>query len=163
MHPLPDARLSHLPAADPGEAATFRVLVTGSRTWADEGLIRVAMTAMVVTARAARRRLIVVHGACPEGADALAHKVARKLGIPLEDIERHPAKWKEHGKQAGFIRNAEMVDAGADMCLAFIDQCRLPKCAGLRPHGTHGADHCRKLARRAHIPVRGFGFVPAGS
>jgi hypothetical protein len=126
-------------------------------------LIRVALAAMLIAARAAGRRLILVHGGCPEGADALAVKVARQLGVPESGIERHPADWDAHGRQAGFIRNAEMVATGADVVLAFIDQCRLARCAALKPHGTHGADHCRKLAEHARIPVRGFGFASAGN
>ena len=33
--------------------------------------------------------------------------------------ECHKADWKRYGKRAGPIRNAEMIKAGADLCVAF--------------------------------------------
>lgn len=140
----------------------FRVIVTGSQTWQDESLIRVALSAMVVTARAAGLRLVLVHGDCPRGADFIANHVARELGVPDECIEKHPPNW-DHGRQAGMARNAEMVYAGADMCLAFIDRCARKGCSAMKPHGSHGSTQCANLAHERGITVRRFGFVPAGS
>lgn len=136
----------------------YRVLLTGSGDWTNEDLITIALSAMVIASRAAGRRLVLVHGGCPRGADAIADRIARKLGIPRDCIEKHPAKWDIHGKPAGMIRNKEMVDEGADVCLAFIMPCTRKGCAGLKRHGSHGTTHCVKLAEHACIPVRGFGF-----
>lgn len=58
-------------------------------------------------------------------------------------VEPHPADWQRHGKAAGHIRNAEMVQAGADLVLAFYQR-------GARNTGT--ADLVRR-ASRAGIPV----------
>jgi hypothetical protein len=85
--------------------------------------------------------LIVVHGACPTGADAMANTWAKDYGFPAE---RHPADWTGYGKSAGFIRNAEMVTLGADLCLVFRQK-------GAADRGT---DHCASLAEKAGIPVR---------
>ncbi len=140
---------------------TYRVLVTVSRGWKDRAAMTVALSAMLIASRAAGQRLILVHGDCPDG-DRLAHTIARELGVPEDDIERHPANWDAHGKPAGMIRNKEMVDAGADVCLAFVLRCTRKDHAALKPHGSHGATHCIKLAEHACIPVRGFGFGFAG-
>lgn len=58
---------------------------------------------------------LVVHGAAP-GADVEAGAVAGSMGL---EVELHPAKWTEHGKAAGPIRNREMAEAGANICIAF--------------------------------------------
>lgn len=118
----------------------FRILVTGSRDWADEKAIRDAIMGALV--RAGRvdpppDRVVLVHGAC-RGADILAERVAAAWQIPTE---AHPADWDRHGRQAGPIRNRQMVELGADVVLAFP--------LGASP-GTRG---CIELAEAAGIPV----------
>lgn len=114
---------------------THRILVTGSRTWDDFRAIFDALAPYNYG------RITLVHGDCPRGADAMASAAARAFGW---EIERHPADWRNLGKPAGFIRNAAMVDLGADVCLAFIRD------------GSPGASHCAHLAEQAGIPVRRF-------
>ena len=108
-----------------------RILVTGSRIWDDEDPIFEAL----VTEHDA----ILVSGACPRGADAIAERIVS--GWAGWTIERHPADWKRYGKRAGFVRNAEMVELGADRCVAFIRA------------GSKGATMCADLAERAGIPT----------
>ncbi|MGC4939353.1 hypothetical protein [Kribbella sp. DT2] len=84
------------------------------------------------------------------------------------DILPVPAQWKAYGKQAGFVRNQQMVDlvAGLSMqgstvvCAAFHDLCRKPGCRQRRDeqlmprfpgHFSHGTAHCRGQAIRAGI------------
>lgn len=98
---------------------------------------------------------IVVHGACypPESygevmsegkrrpdlsADWLAHQIAEELGWTDEP---HPAEWHRLGPRAGPIRNQAMVDAGADVCLAFASP------------GSRGTWDCVRRAREAGIRV----------
>ena len=139
----------------------FRVLVTGSRTWTDQAAIFAALDGVLRE----HQMVTVVHGACREGADAIAREWVINSGHwewvnasshsrpGMVQAEPHPADWKTHGKAAGFIRNAEMVAAGADRCLAFILPCADPRCHRTQPHGSHGATHCADHADRAGIEV----------
>lgn len=99
----------------------YRILITGSRTWDDREAVVEALWAATGTLWADRKidlaEVVVVSGACPLGADRLCEEAAKRAGVR---IERHPADWNRHGKRAGFVRNAEMVALGADICLAFI-------------------------------------------
>jgi hypothetical protein len=116
----------------------YRVLVTGSRDWYDQQTIWDAL-ATVARELPADRDLVLIHGACPSGADHMAHEWARGFGAV---IEAHPANWAINGKRAGFIRNQRMVNLGADLCLAFIR------------NGSRGASHTALIAEEAGIPVR---------
>ena len=123
---------------------TARILVTGSRTWDDRATLEDALLDAWNDAMEAgfpAPGIVVVHGACPRGADALADAWAREMGLP---VEPHPADWQQHGKRAGFLRNQHMVDLGADVALAFIRD------------GSAGATHTAAAAERAGIPTRRF-------
>lgn len=122
---------------------SYRVLVTGSRDWLDKLELRLA----IIDAAAVRMEsgLVIVHGACPSGADAMAAEWAADYKVPAEP---HPADWARFGKSAGFRRNAEMVALGADVCLAFIR------------NSSRGAAHCADLAEKAGI--RTLRFTTAG-
>lgn len=112
-----------------------RVLITGSRTWDDRDQIRAALQEAW---RESVGPFILVSGACPTGADFIGESLCAEVGI---EVERHPADWDLYGKRAGFVRNAEMVDLGADLCLAFIRD------------GSKGASMTAGLAEKAGIPV----------
>jgi hypothetical protein len=115
-----------------------RVLVTGSRAWPYPSGVRMALSTVW---RGLGMPIRVVHGACPTGADLTAADWATEHSCAYIEQERHPADWASHGHAAGPIRNAEMVKAGAVICLAF-------------PHGdSRGTRGCMKLAADAGIPV----------
>lgn len=145
--------------------ADLRVLVTGSRDWADESTVFRALDAALAehatSVPGGDWKVTVVHGACPTGADRFAAMWARyRRLIWAEHVteERHPADWVLHGQRAGPIRNAEMVKAGAGLCLSFVAVCQSARCTGKPPHGSHGAVGCATLAERAGIPSRRYGF-----
>lgn len=145
-----------------------RLLVTGSRHWDRPDVIWESLDRIAAElAAAGDDELVVVHGACfpskrgPDGrfplesADYLADLWCRRAGHPLKvRAERHPAKWKQLGKRAGRIRNASMVELGADLVLAF-----------LRDDST-GTTGCIELAERAGLTPHVLDYAdlpPAGS
>lgn len=117
---------------------TTRVLVTGSRDFMNKDLMRRALKALLVQwDNLTPDDILIVHGNA-SGADTFADIVARELGYRTE---AHPAIWGKYGRRAGPIRNQEMVDLGAELCLAF-------------PVGkAFGTRDCMGRARRANIKV----------
>lgn len=124
----------------------MRILITGSRDWTDDEVIERALWDALrdsedaawlaeqkakdpngkyaIPAGGDTDSVTVVHGACPTGADAIADKLVRYYAQSRLNmnwiLEVYPADWETHGKAAGPIRNHEMVERGADVCLAFI-------------------------------------------
>jgi hypothetical protein len=112
-----------------------RVLVTGSRIWDDWEVLQHALQDLLLE----HGEYVLVHGGA-RGVDQHAARYARVvLGLPAEE---HLAQWDEYGKRAGYVRNAEMVQAGADICVAFIKD------------RSRGATMCADLAEKAGIPTR---------
>ena len=72
----------------------FRLLVTGSRTWTKREEIMFDLAALSLL----YPEMIVVHGACPRGADAIAASCARELYLAQEP---HPADWRGSGRLRG--------------------------------------------------------------
>ena len=123
----------------------MRILVTGSRDWTDGDAIESAMWhAWTDAGSPPINSVTLVHG-CARGADTIAASIARKIGMKVDE---HPAAWDTRGRAAGVIRNSEMVNAGADVCLAFIR------------NRSRGATHCANAAERAGIETRRFTTPP---
>ena len=138
----------------------FRILVTGSRDWDDVPAVYRALTH--AAAEHPQQSVVIVHGACPKGADAIAVQWTRICPVQWGkrvSAEAHPADWDAYGRAAGMRRNAEMVALGADVCLAFIMPCTDPMCRRPGAHGSHGASHCAQLAEANGIETRRFGVV----
>lgn len=131
-----------------------RVLVTGSRDLDDEATVFEALWHQARVA-GGLDKLTVIHGAAA-GADSIAAEWCKSW--PEVTEESVPANWtrpctgncfhKERYKNgerycpvAGNLRNQEMVDRGADVCLAF-------------PRGeARGTNDCIRRAKKAGIPV----------
>jgi hypothetical protein len=95
----------------------MRVICCGSRGWTDRGRISDRLALLDPEG------CVIVVGYDPEkdrpkGADRLAYQEAQKLGLL---VEPHPADWDHLGKGAGLVRNEEMAQLGADLCIAFWD------------------------------------------
>jgi hypothetical protein len=130
----------------------MRVIVTGSRNWTDMKTLHGALEEVTSDPD---QSVTIVHGGA-QGADQLAGAWARRVQVrdkPWVFEELHLADWDEYGPVAGFRRNAEMVDAGAAVVLAFINCCTKLHCPRRGMHGSHGAEHCVTLARKAGISV----------
>lgn len=128
-----------------------RLLVTGSRDWSEDHTIWGVLSGQVRESGP----FVMVHGASATGTDALAHEwlyledpycdlpccdpVIQRQMRQLE--EPHPADAEKYGHAAAPTRNQQMVDAGADVCLAFL----LPN--------SRGSIDCMVRARIAGIPV----------
>lgn len=113
----------------------MRILVTGSRYWLVDDLYEIGAV-LLEHGLDGDSSVTLIHGACPRGVDKMADAFAHEFGWT---VERHPANWETYGRRAGYVRNAEMVKAGADICLAFIR------------NESKGATMCANLAEEAGI------------
>ena len=115
----------------------MKILITGSRLWTDGHAIK---SAILEHATPDLQDTAVIHGSAL-GADSLAQLACNELGIFQQ---RHPvtkADVRELGKRAYYLRNKNMVDNGADICLAFIKG------------QSKGTRMTMRLADEAGIPV----------
>lgn len=110
----------------------MRVLVCGGRDYFDRQTIYRTLT----TLHHEKPFTTLMHGNA-QGADTLASEWAATLGVPSL---AYPADWKKHGKAAGPLRNAFMLEEGKpDLVVAF-------------PGGRGTADMIEK-ATKAGVPV----------
>lgn len=89
----------------------MRVIVAGATGWTDETAIRRELEKLPPGT-------IVVHGDSP-GADALAGKVARLLGLVVEPMSKNAADRARHGRVAWKGLNERMLATAPSMVLAF--------------------------------------------
>jgi hypothetical protein len=130
-----------------------RVIVTGSRHWADKQRVYDALNEAYRT----YGPYVLVHGKCATGADAIAHEwysLASRL-VPVTE-DPFAAAWEARGPAAGPERNERMVEAGGQLMLAFVEPCSKANCDKPKPHDSHGTAGCMELAREAGIEVREF-------
>lgn len=135
---------------------TFAIIVTGSRDWPVENEMMVwTALADVLNKLPADWMLVVRHGDYHRGIDRMAKRWTQlPSDDPCADTDHrsssevvedpHPALWSLFGSSAGPIRNQEMVDAGADLMIAF------PLASSV---GTYG---CMQMASTAGISIRTY-------
>lgn len=97
----------------------MRLLMCGSRKWQDYPVILRALNGVILTH--GRPEAVIEGGA--KGADYLSKAAAMANGI---GVDEYLADWDTYGKQAGSIRNQQMLDQGAPThLLAFSDSFEL--------------------------------------
>ncbi len=89
----------------------YKVAIVGSRTLADYQFFKHHIDSIVDNIE------LIVSGGCSSGADFLAERYAQENNIPTLIF---PANWNKYGKQAGYLRNIEVVNA-VDAVIAFWD------------------------------------------
>lgn len=118
-----------------------KVAVTGSRHYADLETVKDAL--WYVYELVGPFHLLVGDA---QGADELARSTS-----PDEFTTVFYADWRSNGKAAGPLRNREMLDAGAQYLIAFVEPCTCSKYVGT--HATHGTQDCINAAHERGIPV----------
>jgi hypothetical protein len=107
----------------------MKVIIAGSRTINDIELVEKAI-------KESGFEITEVVSGCCEGVDTQGELWALKNGIP---VKQFPADWDRYGRQAGVIRNKEMVNY-ADALVAVHN-------------GSKGTRHTIDYAKRKGIPV----------
>ena len=112
----------------------MRVLVTGGRNFADRRAVFLALDQLLDRCPS-RDSLRVIQG----GASGADHEARIWCCARLVSYENYPAKWGEHGRAAGPIRNQQMLTEGKpDLVVAFpggrgtADMVRRAKAAGVK-------------------------------
>lgn len=113
----------------------MKVLVTGSRDFPDRDMVFMMLSDTMAP------NGILIHGACPTGADYYASQwAACQPDVYEVDMA---AKWKNYGRPAGHLRNAAMLTLNPDVVLAFYaDQA-----------ANAGTTDCVQKARLAKVPL----------
>ena len=130
----------------------MRIIVTGDQNWYAPDLAEQVLNRLLLRYGPG---LVIVHG----GATGIDRSFAEACGELGVDQEAHPARWEElnhpeavirydqrnrpYNANAGPIRNQAMVDAGAEMCLAFHRAISASK----------GTKDCARRAIAAGIPT----------
>lgn len=82
----------------------MKILVCGSRNWGNRKAIQRELAKLP-------QGTIIIHGACPTGADKMVDEEARKRGF---EVRPYPADWDAYRdsanpKAAGPARNSQMI------------------------------------------------------
>ena len=119
----------------------FQVIIAGSRDFDDKDFMYEKLDYLFQD----RKPTAIISGTA-RGADRMGEDYARSRGI---QVLRFPADWDRHGKRAGYVRNAAMLEA-ADGLVAFWDG------------ESKGTEHMIRIARGKGIQVRVVKFQGRG-
>ena len=146
-HPIYTSLLTLVPKMLPAHSRVpggeqlewFKVVVCGSRHFADADAVAAALGALYQVSNNTGRTLTVASGGA-RGADSLAQTWCAAHNVPFRQFR---ADWNTHGRAAGPIRNREMLAAKPDFVL------------GLHYDISDGAgtQDMLKVAKKAGVPV----------
>jgi hypothetical protein len=116
-----------------------KVLVCGGRDFHDALLLVNVLDVLIPRESKENIKYEIVSGGA-HGADTIAKQYAKLRSFTYKEF---PANWDEHGKSAGYIRNAEMAEYIQDngFVIAFWN------------YKSKGTEHMIRLARQKNIPV----------
>lgn len=118
------------------ETPLFRVIIAGSRDFADYSTLR-GVCNNILADKSQTHRIVIISGGAA-GADLLGEEYAREKGY---EVRQFPADWKQFGIAAGCIRNGEMAD-NADGLIAFWNG------------KSRGTKNMIDTAKRKNLPAR---------
>ncbi len=131
----------------------MKVLVTGGRDYMNRDRIRQVFERL----KAKYTKVVVIHGNCPTGADAIADELGKEFGF---EVRPYPADWsgaeaEGNRNAAGPKRNSAMIrrehpdkdGRPIDLCLAFTQDLKR----------SRGTKDCYNKARAAGIKSLVFG------
>lgn len=120
--------------------APVKVMVTGSRRWSDADAVHDELDRVVDDYPG--RKVVVLQGECPTGADAHARSWCE---LEARECIGFPPDPSLPRREAFLARNQAMVDEAPDVVLAFVDP------------DSRGTWHALTAAIEAGLEVRSFG------
>lgn len=93
---------------------SLRIIIAGGRDFDNYKILRSKSLAAITdinkqvnqTDKIKREFVTIISGAA-RGADSLGEQFAKEFELTLKQM---PAQWEEHGRKAGYLRNAQMAD-----------------------------------------------------
>ncbi len=92
----------------------MNLIVAGGRDFTDYKLLKEKLDFLL--SNTDKEEVTILCGKA-KGADSLGERYANENNI---DVWEYPADWGKHGKQAGYLRNSQMVDDATHL-VAFHD------------------------------------------
>jgi hypothetical protein len=129
--------------ADNQLARRRRIMISGSRDWADDVAVQLVMRELAPQRVGRQLAPVLIEGEA-RGIDSVGRQVAQELGWPVAGFPVLGAHWNLHGRAAGMIRNEVMLSCLPAQLIAFS-----PRIASSR--GTRG---CALIAWELGLPVR---------
>ena len=120
----------------------MRVIIAGGRDFTNVNVMAETLNNLQDVDHVIEIEKLTLICGMARGADLTAYKLFKEVGLP---VEMYPAKWDQHGKQAGYIRNTQMAGV-ADMLIAFWDG------------QSRGTAHMINTMKQQHKPVFVFNY-----